>query len=104
MATGLFDAAAESLEQRTSLNRLEARGTLRIALKTAGLEAKGLTAEQLGVVFEKVLPQELAMRGIEDAADVCAAVMASILGSAAAAETAGTQRTVSDVFSRLGGD
>ena len=104
MASGLFDVAALSLEQCTSLNRLEARGTLRFALKTAGLDTKGLTAEQLGVVFERVLPAELAMRGIEDAAEVCAAVAASVENSAAAQETADTERSVSDVFSRLGGD
>ena len=104
MASGLFDVAAESLEQHTSLNRLEARGTLRIALKTAGLEAKGLTAEQLGVVCERVLPAELAMCGIEDAAEVCATVTASIENFAATQETADTERSVSDVFSRLGGD
>ena len=104
MASGLFDVAAESLEQHSSLDRLEARGTLRIALKAGGLDAKALTEEQLGVVFERVLPGELAMRGVEDAAGVCAAVMAAVKDSAAAADTANTSGNVYDVFRRLGGD
>ena len=37
MGAALFDFAADQLEQHTGLSRLEARGTLRIALKDAGL-------------------------------------------------------------------
>ncbi len=104
MASEFFDIIAESLEQHSSLDRLEARGTLRIALKAGGLDAKALTAEQLGVVFERLLPGELAMRGVEDAAGVCAAVMASVKGSAAAGETPNTSESAYDVFRRLGDD
>ena len=35
-----FEQACESLEQLTELSRLEARGTLRIALKEAGLDRR----------------------------------------------------------------
>ena len=104
MAEGIFDIAAESLEQHSSLDRLEARGTLRIALKAGGLDTKGLTAEQLGVILERVLPGELTKRGVEDAAGVCAAVMASIKDSATAPETTKTSENAYDVFRRLGGD
>ena len=38
----LFDFAAERLEARTELDKLEARGTLRIALKKAGFQAAGI--------------------------------------------------------------
>ncbi|MCZ6785127.1 MAG: hypothetical protein O7G30_17645, partial [Proteobacteria bacterium] len=68
MAGGtLFDFAAEQLEHRTDLDRLEARGTLRIALKAAGLDSRSVTAEQLQVAVEKILPTELTTRGIGDA-------------------------------------
>jgi hypothetical protein len=71
MAADLFDYAAEGLEQRTGFDRLEARGTLRLALKSAGLDPKSLTADQLGVVFQKLMPGELKLRGVSDAARVC---------------------------------
>ena len=59
MDATLFDFAADRLEHHTSLDRLEARGTLRLALKAAGLEPKNLTGTQLQVVFEQVIPREL---------------------------------------------
>lgn len=104
MATGLFDFAANELEQHTDFDRLEARGTLRIALKAAGLTVTSLTPEQLAVVLERVLPDELTSRGIEDTAAVCGAIMASVKDSAAALASPETGGSVDDIFSRLGGD
>ena len=43
----VFDWVCGALESATSLDRLEARGTLRLALKASGLEARTVTAEQL---------------------------------------------------------
>jgi len=84
----LFDLAAERVEHHTSLDRLEARGTLRIALKTAGLTAKSVTAEQLCVVFEKVMPDELEKRDVSDAAAVCSAVIDDLANAPAPSEAA----------------
>ncbi len=47
MDATLFDLTAERLEHHVGLDRLAARGTLRIALKAAGLEPKNLTGAQL---------------------------------------------------------
>ena len=55
MDATLFDFAAERLEHHTGSDRLEARGTLRIALKSAGLAPNNLTGAQLQVVFEQVM-------------------------------------------------
>ncbi len=88
MSAELFDVAAERLEHRTTLDRLEARGTLRIALKIAGLTAKAVTAEQLCVVFEKVMPDELKLRGVSDAATACSAVIDDLTNSPAPSEAA----------------
>jgi hypothetical protein len=71
----IFDVAAERLEHHTGFDRLGARGTLRIALKIAGLTANTVTVSQLRVVFEKVMPSELENRGVSDAAAVCSAVV-----------------------------
>jgi hypothetical protein len=102
MSVDLFDFAAERLEQHTSLDRLAARGTLRIALKTAGLGAKGLRAEQLQVVLEKVLPDELEKCGVEGARGVCSGV-ATALANVSVAEGASTSSDADEIFRRLGG-
>ena len=100
MAADLFDFAAERLEQHTSFNRLEARGTLRIALKVAGLDAGCVTAGQLCVVFEKVMPTELKKRDVSDAAAACSAVIDDLVNSPAPADTA-PSTDLDAIFRRL---
>ena len=102
MATDLFDLAAEKLEEATDMNRLAARGTLRIAVKEAGLDAGKLTIPQLRAVFEKLMPKELDARGVSDAAATCKAVMDEIARSADAIDIA-SSASPDDVFKRLGG-
>ncbi|HEY5658133.1 MAG TPA: hypothetical protein VIY27_10130 [Myxococcota bacterium] len=103
MASELFDCAAESLEKRTSLGRLEARGTLRLALKTAGLEPDTLNLEQLRVVFERILPGELETRGVSEAAGVCETLIDEISRSPAV-QSARKGSGADEIFRRLGGD
>ncbi len=103
MATSLFDFTAERLERHTPLDRLEARGTLRIALKVAGLDPASVAAPQLSVVFEKVMPGELENRGVEDATAACCAVIEDVVNSWTAADTPSSS-SPDEVFSRLGGD
>ena len=97
----LFDSVAEALEQATTLDRLEARGTLRLALKAAGLDAEQVTSHQLAVVFSKLMPGELESRGIADSGQVCAA-LAERAGSFAGA-SASQADSPESVFQRLGG-
>ena len=73
-----FDLLCEKLEELTSFNRLEARGTMRIALKESGLEAKTVRAEQLKVVVERVLAQHLRDRGIEDGERICSQLIRAL--------------------------
>lgn len=103
MATDLFDLAAEKLEAGTEMDRLTARGTLRIGLKGAGLDANQLTIPQLQAVFEKLMPKELDARGVSDAAAACRTVMDEIAGSADAIDIA-SSASPDDVFKRLGGN
>ena len=102
MAATLFDLAAEKLEGATGMDRLEARGTLRIAVKEAGLDARKATIPQLRAVFEKLMPKELDARGVGDAAATCKATMDEIARSADAIDTASSD-SPDDVFKRLGG-
>ena len=69
-----FDLICEEIEQKSSLSRLEARGTVRLALKKAGLDATTVTPRQMLVVVEKLLPGEFESRGIEGGAQICAAL------------------------------
>jgi hypothetical protein len=102
MATDLFDLAAEKLEGSTEMDRLAVRGTLRIALKEAGLNAHKLTIPQLRAVFEKLMPKELDARGVSNAAATCKTTMDEIARSADAIEFA-SSASPDDVFQRLGG-
>ena len=102
MGNALFDLAAERLEHHTGFARLEARGTLRIALKIAGLTAKSVTAGALCVVFEKVMPDELEKRGVSDAAVACNAVIDNLVNSPTCPNLA-SSTALDDVFARLGG-
>jgi len=88
VATDLFDFAGERLEHHTSLDRLEARGTLRIALKIAGLTANSVTVAQLRVVFEQVIPSELEARGVSDAVAACRAIIDDLVNARAFGEAA----------------
>jgi hypothetical protein len=99
----LFDFAADCLERHSTLDRLEARGTLRIALKIVGLDVKRLTGEQMAVIFEQVLPGELEKRGIEDARAICSTVMKDV---ARAPELAAADASddADAIFRRLGRD
>lgn len=94
-----FELACEVLERNSSLDRLEARGTIRLALKAAGLDARNVTPDQMGIVVEKLLPKELKARGIENQDGVCAALREKLAGL----ETADVADTPEAVFARLGG-
>ena len=98
----LFDVAAERLEQKTDLDRLETRGTLRIALKESGLDPKSLTFSQLAVVFDRVMPRQLEALAVEDSAAVCSSVMSDL--SDADLASASSKSSSDEIFSRLGGD
>lgn len=73
-----FELASTQLERATDLDRLEARGTLRLALKAVHFDSRTVDARQLRMVVERVLPDELVRRGIEDAATVCRRMSAAL--------------------------
>lgn len=94
-----FEFACGQIETRTSLDRLAARGTIRIALKQAGLEARSVTPEQMAVVIQKILPGELASRGVDTVEEVCQRILTGLRGIAAGP----VSETPDAVFKRLGG-
>ena len=94
-----FEFTSRELAQRTNLEPIEARGTLRIALKAAGLEATTVTPEQMAVVLRKVMPAELEKRGIDGADATCERIRTGVL----ALDQSAPQATPESVFDRLGG-
>jgi hypothetical protein len=96
-ASRTFEWVCAELESASSLNALEARGTVRLALKQAGLEANHVTPEQMTVVTERILPGELRSRGLEDSDEVCEALASGLkhLEDSAAPESP------EEVFKRL---
>ncbi len=96
--SGVFDFVCEELEARTSLDRIEARGTVRLALKEAGLEPRTVRAKQMSVVVNKVLIGELESRGIEDRDVVCRDIDSQLDGF----EGDSAVDTPEAVFERLG--
>ncbi len=77
-ASQTFDQMCQALEGASSLSRLEARGTVRLALKEAGLNANAVTPAEMAVVIERVLPLELESRGIANAPSICEAARSAI--------------------------
>jgi len=69
-----FTVVCEHLERATGLDRPAARGTVRLALKEAGLDAGSVTPAQMAIVTEKVLPKELASLRISDVEGHCHAI------------------------------
>lgn len=94
-----FEFVCGELERLTSMTRLEARGTVRIALKEAGLSADAVLPLEMQVVLQKLLPKELAARAIGTAEEICRKLSA---GVAALKDTASAQSPEA-VFSRLAG-
>lgn len=93
-----FELACEVLERDSTLDRLEARGTMRLTLKAAGLNPQDVTPDQMGVVVDSLLPAELRSRGIENGEGVCAALRQRLAG----VEATRAADTPEAVFARLG--
>ena len=101
MADSIFDLVADELERRTDLAKLEARGTVRLALKEAGLDARSVTAEQMGVILHKVLPGEMQSRGVEDAASTCDGIHTTLKAQHPADSAASSAESPEAIFRRL---
>lgn len=95
-----FDWVSQRLEEHTKLSRLEARGTVRLVLREAGLDATSVLPEQMRVVVEKRLAAQLAARGVPDPKSLCHALAAELPGSA---PNTARPESPEEIFRRLGG-
>jgi hypothetical protein len=99
MAAAVFEYVAGEIERRSSLRTLEARGTLRLALKRAGLDAATVSGAQMGVVLERILPDEIRARGVPSPEDLCRSIGAGLRSSPFAEGPAGESPEA--IFRRL---
>jgi len=97
-----FEWVSEELERISSLDRLVARGTLRLVLKKAGLDARAVTVKQMEVVLRELLPAELGSRGVEDGKSTCEHLARSLL-AAKLTDADPSVESPEAVFQRLGG-
>jgi hypothetical protein len=93
-----FAFACGELERLTQWTREQARGTVRLALREAGLSASAVRAREMKVVFERLMPKELASRRVENGEQMCADIGQRV---AAVQDDAGADAPDS-VFARLG--
>lgn len=93
-----FDWVCGELERLTCLDTLEARGTVRISLKQAGVEARSATPHQLSVVVTRILGGELRARGIENADELCESVATGLKSQAPSSRS---EESPEEVFRRL---
>jgi hypothetical protein len=100
MSASIFDFVSDELERLTTLEKLEARGTVRLALKAAGLDARTVTTPQMVATLEKVMPAEMRARGVENGDQVCKTI-ASRLEAAHPASGAPSPESPEAIFRRL---
>lgn len=96
-----FEWLCGELEARTSLKRIEARGTVRLTLKEAGFSPTGISAPELRVVVRKLLVGQLRARRIENADSVCED-LARDMPMSVASEAHEQAETAMSIFGRLG--
>ena len=78
MSASIFDFVSDELERLTRLEKLEARGTVRLALKAAGLDARTVTTKQMVATLQKVMPNEMRSRGVDDPEQVCRTIVTAL--------------------------
>ena len=98
MNASLFDQVANRLAELARMSEQEARGTLRLTLKEAGLRPDLITPTKMVLVAERVLPRELQARNVTDPAGI-GRQLARYVAQLPVTET--TQVSPADFLSRL---
>jgi hypothetical protein len=96
----VFEWVSHELELATVLSRLEARGTVRLALQELGLTVTGVARSPMQFTLARVLPRLLSSRGIAAAEVVCKKLSKDL----ESADLPLGHESPEDIFARLGGD
>lgn len=78
MSASIFDFVSDELQRLTRLEKLEARGTVRLALKAAGLDVRTVTTPQMVATLLKLMPNEIRARGVENSEPICRSIAAAL--------------------------
>ena len=73
-----FDCVSRRITEWTQLDALAARGTVRIVLKEAGLDAASVAPHQMVAVGRSLLPEALRARGVADPEAIAARICADL--------------------------
>jgi hypothetical protein len=95
-----FEWVAAALEEHTTFDRLQARGTVRLALRKAGLEPGSVDRDKMLLVLANVMPNELRARKIENPEMVCETLCRE-LKHADLRDTTPRQEAPEDAFRRM---
>lgn len=101
IGSSAFEWVCKELALATGMTELEARGTVRLALRTVGHSPSIVGRRPMLVVIQRVLPGELERRGVKSALDVCSR-MAQRLESAELGEPTVAHEDPETIFDRLG--
>lgn len=97
----VFEWACAILEREARWSRLQARGTVRLVVRDAGLDTRTLRAPQLRIIALRLLPKELRSRGVDDVDALCAR-LSDCPGSVETEARARAPVDPEEVFKRLG--
>jgi hypothetical protein len=100
MSASIFDFVSDELQRLTQLEKLEARGTVRLALKAAGLDVRTVTTPQMVATLMKVMPNEIRARGVENSEQICRSLVTA-LEAAFPSSTAVDPESPEAIFRRL---
>ena len=97
-----FEFVCERLEAVAKMSRIEARGTVRLALREVGKNPMYVTPQDMAMIVTRVLPRMLQNRGVKDAPNICGEIGVQL--NQAKLASGATYLDPAEVFARLGSD
>ena len=94
----IFDFVVGELERTTSLARPAARAAVRSVIERALFDPDSVSAGQMQLLIERLLPSEIRKSGVEDAERICRQLAAGLAAQGLAADD---PETPDAIFSRM---
>ena len=97
----IFTATCEAIEEMSDLSRLEARGTVRLAMKAAGLEVHDVTSREMLALLNTLMPRELEARAVADVEKVIEHARGAVKAVGAQSEPGSAEQLFETIAGRL---
>lgn len=97
-----FEFVCDRLEVVANVSRIEARGTIRLALREVGKNPAYVSPQDMKAIVAKVLPRMLQSRGVKDALQICDEIFKQL--NQAKLASGATHLDPAEIFARLGSD